>query len=103
MLSTKDRMKISEILDRIETKQEVSLHEMIFVEKYSKVNRHVYEMLKIARRRGIYGTPEQNSVDGLLDRMNIGNSDPHSHKTGSMTPDELADFFHNDNDHMKRD
>ena len=103
MLSNKDRQKITEILDRIEYNQEVSLNEMIFVEKYAKANRHVYEMLKIARRRSIQGIPDQNSLDGLLDKMNLGDPDPANHITGPMSVDELADFFHNDNDHMRRD
>lgn len=101
MLSNKDRQKINNILDRIESNETVSLFEMIFIEKYAKVNKHVHEMLRIARRRAINGVPPQDSLDGLLDRMNIG--DPVNHKTGPMAIDELTDFFHNDTDHMGRD
>lgn len=103
MLSNKDRQKINNILDRIEANETVSLNEMIFVEKYAKANRHVYEMLRVARRRSINGVPPQESLDGLLDRMNIGDPDPANHKTGTMSIDELTDFFHNDNEHMGRD
>jgi ribosome assembly protein YihI (activator of Der GTPase) len=103
MLSNKDRQKINNILDRIEANESVSLNEMIFVEKYAKANRHVYEMLKVARRRSIGGVPPQESLDGLLDRMNLGDPDPSNHKTGTMGIDELTDFFHNDTDHMGRD
>ena len=103
MLSNKDRQKINDILDRIEANETVTLHEMIFVENYAKANKHVYEMLKVARRRSIAGVPPQDSLDGLLDRMNLGDPDPTNHKTGKMTVDELTDFFHNDNDQMRRD
>jgi hypothetical protein len=35
--------------------------------------------------------------------MNLGNPDPSTHITGESSVDDIANFFRNDNDHMRRD
>jgi hypothetical protein len=104
MLSTKLRLQLQEIADRIALKEEVSLADMQLIQKHANFNRTVYEMLRQARRRAIHGTPENDqSMDYLLDRLNLGNVDPSTHLTGPQDIDDLADFFKSDNNDMRRD
>ncbi len=103
MISTKVRLQLEEICNRIENRQHVSFPDMVLIEKWSRANRSVYDMLQKARRRAIQGPAEEGSLDDFLDQMNLGNPDPSSHITGESSIDDLADFFKNDNDHMRRD
>lgn len=104
MLSTKLRLQLQAIADKIALKEEVSLADMQLIQKHANFNRSVYEMLRQARRRAIYGTPEDNrTMDYLLDRLNIGNVDPSGHLEGSHDIDDLVDFFKSDNNDMRRD
>jgi hypothetical protein len=104
MLSTKIRLQLEEICRRISENQEVSLAEMQLIQKHATFNRTVYEMLRQARRRAVYGTPENDqSMDYLLDRLNLGNVDPSTHLQGPQSVDDLIDFFKSDNNDMRRD
>lgn len=102
MISTKTRLQLQEICLKIELREEVSFSEMVLVEKYAKANRTIYDMLQRARRRAINGIPE-DGLDKFLDDLNIGNPDPSTHLTKDSSIDDLANFFKNDNDHMRRD
>lgn len=103
MISTKIRMQLEEICNRIETNKEVSFSEMVLIEKWAKANRSVYDMLQRSRRRAVNGSVVTGSLDEFLDQMNLGNPDPSTHITGNSSVDDLANFFRNDNDHMRRD
>jgi len=104
MLSTKIRLMLQEIANKIENQQTVSLEEMILAEKWAKSNRSAAEILRKARRISIQGKGEPGSLDELLQAMDLGNPDPSTYKSGPMSPDDLADFFRNDNDEwLKRD
>ena len=103
MISTKIRIQLEEICNRIETNKEVSFSEMVLIEKWAKANRSVYDMLQRSRRRAVNGSFVTGSLDEFLDQMNLGNPDPSTHITGNSSVDDLADFFRNDNDHMRRD
>lgn len=103
MISSKIRLQLENICERIENKSPVTLSEMVLIEKYAKANRSVFDMLQRARRRSIQGKPPKGSLDEFLDQINIGNPDPSTHITGESSIDDLADFFRNDNDHMRRD
>jgi hypothetical protein len=104
MLSTKLRLQLQAIADKIALKEEVSFADMQLIQKHANFNRSVYEMLRQARRRAIYGTPENDqSMDYLLDRLNLGNVDPTSHLEGFQGIDDLVDFFKSDNNDMRRD
>lgn len=103
MISSKIRLQLENICERIENKSPVTLSEMVLIEKYAKANRSVFDMLQRARRRSIQGKNPKGSLDEFLDQMNIGNPDPSTHITGESSIDDLADFFRNDNDHMRRD
>lgn len=94
MLSAQTRLRLVEIAYKIENGESVSLEERIWAKKWSQSNKSAYEIMRTAERRAINGTPQNNqSMDYLLDRMNIGEPDTSSHKVGPMTPDEIAKFF----------
>lgn len=105
MISSKIRLQLENICERIESKSPVTLSEMVLIEKYANANRSVFDMLQRARRRAIQGKPIKESLDEFLDQMNIGNPDPQTHITGESSIDDLANFFKTDesNDHMRRD
>lgn len=104
MLSTETRLRLEEIARKIQSGQEVSLNEMIWAEKWSKANRSAAEIISKARRIAVQGEAHPESVDGLLQALDLGNSDPSTHIVGPTDPDTLADFFKpNDNDRMTRD
>ncbi len=102
MLSTKIRLQLEEICLKIELHQEVSFNDMVLIEKHAKANRTVHDMLQRARRRAVNGVPT-DGLDHFLDQMNLGNPDPSTHITGESSVDDIANFFRNDNDHMRRD
>src|SRR5210317_1649620 len=103
MISTKIRLQLESICNRIENKDEVSFSDMVLIEKYAKVNRTVYDMLQKARRRAVTGPVQEGGMDDFLDKMNLGNPDPSTHLTKDSSIDDFIDFFKNDNDHMRRD
>lgn len=103
MISTKIRLQLENICNRIENKEEVSFSDMVLIEKYAKANRTVYDMLQKARRRSVTGPVQEGGMDDFLDKMNIGNPDPSTHLTKDSSIDDFIDFFKSDNDHMRRD
>jgi hypothetical protein len=103
VLTTKLRLQMEEICQRIELKQEVSFSDMNLIQKCANTNRTVYDMLQRARRRATQGTFQEGDLDEFLDQMNIGNPDPSTHITKDSSIDDLANFFKSDNDHMRRD
>ena len=103
MLSTQTRLRLEEIAGKIERGETVSLDEMIWATKWEKVNRSAASIMRTARRRVITGDTHPDGLDHFIERMDLGFENPADHKIGPMSPDELADFFHNDDDSMKRD
>lgn len=104
MLSTETRLRLEEIALKIQNHEEVSLSEMIWAEKWSKVNRSAASILSKARRISIQGEAHPDSLDGFLQAMDLGNSDPSTHLIGPQDVDSLADFFMTDeNDKNCRD
>jgi hypothetical protein len=102
MLSTQTRLRLQEIADKIERKEEVSLEDMIWAEKWRKNNRAAAEIIRKARRISIQGKGEKGSLDEFLQIMNLGNPDPSEYRTHFSGPDDIVDFFRND-DNMRRD
>jgi hypothetical protein len=103
MLSTETRLRLQEIARKIETGKEVSLNEMIWCEKWCKANRSAASIIRTARRRAITGETHPDSLDSFIEKMDLGFENPTDHKFGPLTPDELADFFHSDDENMRRD
>jgi hypothetical protein len=102
MLSTQTRLKVEFLCQRIEAGQPVTLADMTWLTKWAKSNRSVHEMVQKARRRAVNGLPEAESLDGLLDSLNIGDPDPSNHLDASSSIDDLANFFKSP-DWMRRD
>jgi hypothetical protein len=104
MLSTETRLRLEEIARKIQNGETVNLSEMIWADKWSKANRSAAEIISKARRIAVQGEAHPETIDGLLQALDLGNSDPSSHIIGPADPDTLVDFFKpNENDRMTRD
>lgn len=98
MLSTTYRLKLEAICNKIINGESVELTEMIWVEKLAKANRSASTILRQARRRASNPEMTEDSLDGFLNAMDIGDPDPTNHKTGFNNVDEIVDFFKRDNE-----
>jgi hypothetical protein len=90
MLSTQYRLRLQAICKDIAAGTEVTLEDMIWAEKLSKVNTSARGMLSQARR---LSTDEDGSCLKYLD---IGDSNPKNFKKGFSGADDIADWFKND-------
>ena len=102
MLSTAYRVRLQEICDRIANQEEVSLSDVIWVEKLGKANRSAGSILRRARRKAANPEMTEDSLDGFLNALDLGDPDPRNHRTRFESVDDIADFFRND-DEMRRD
>jgi hypothetical protein len=102
MLSTQYRLRLEAICDRIITGDEVSLEDMIWVEKLAKANRSAATILRQARRKATNPDMKKGSLDEFLNIMDLGHPDPSEHRTRFDGADDIADFFKTDDD-MRRD
>jgi hypothetical protein len=102
MLSTAYRVRLQEICDRIVRGEAVELNEMIWAEKLGRANRSAGSILRQARRKAANPEMTEESLDGFLNAMDLGDPDPSNHRTGFNSVDDIADFFRND-DEMRRD
>lgn len=102
MLSHNYRVKLEQICNKIAKGETVELNEIIWAEKLASANRSAGTMLRQARR--IAANPEmtEDSLDGFLNALDLGHPDPSEHRTRFDGPDDIADFFRN-NDGMRRD
>lgn len=102
MLSTQYRLRVEAICNKIVSGETVELSEMIWVEKLANVNRSAATLLRQARRKAANPDMTEDSLDGFLNALDLGNPDPSEHRTRFDGPDDIADFFRN-NDGMRRD
>ena len=96
MLSTKYRLRLEFICQRIVNGEEVKLDDMIWADKLAKANRSAGEMLRKARREARNPDMEEGSLDDFMNRMDLGHPDPSNHKTGFDSADEIVEWFHQD-------
>ena len=96
MLSTNYRLKLEGICEKIASGQTVELSEMIWSEKLAKSNRVAERMLRQARRKALNPEMIEDSLDGFLNALDLGNPDPTTHKTKFDKVDEIVDFFKRD-------
>jgi len=96
MLSTKYRLRVEYICDRISRGEEVLLADMIWVEKLSKANQSVRVMLNRARRSCNNPSMEEGSLDDFMYKMDLGNPDPSSHVSNFEGVEEIAEWFKRD-------
>jgi hypothetical protein len=102
MLSTQYRLRVEAICNKIVKGEAVELSEMIWVEKLANVNRSAATLLRQARRKAANPDMTEDSLDGFLNALDLGHPDPSEHRTRFDGPDDIADFFRN-NDGMRRD
>lgn len=102
MLSTAYRIRLEEIANRIENGEKVELGDIIWCEKLAKSNKSAAEILRKARRIAVQGKGDPGSLDEFLQTMDLGFADPREHRTGFESADDIANFFHNDEE-MRRD
>jgi len=102
MLSTAYRLRLLEIAGRIERGETVELIDIIWAEKLSKSNRSAGSILRQARRKAANPEMTEESLDGFLNALDLGDPDPSNHRTKFNSVDDIADFFRND-DEMRRD
>ena len=88
MLSTAYRLRLEGICKSIAAGTEVSIDDMIWAQKLAKANTSARGMIKQARRQA------RNPNDSFLNNLNIGDPDSSNHKRGFNSPDEIADWFH---------
>ena len=96
MLSTKYRLQLEGICNKIINHEEVSLDEMIWAEKLAKSNTTAREWLNKARR--IVSNPDMvdGDLDDFMNKMGLGDPDPSNYKTGFNSADEIAEWFSQD-------
>ena len=102
MLSTAYRLRLLEIAGRIERGETVELIDIIWAEKLSKSNRSAGSILRKSRRKAANPEMTEESLDGFLNALDLGDPDPSNHRTKFESVDDIADFFRND-DEMRRD
>jgi len=93
MLSTKYRLRLEFICDRIAKKAPVELSEMIWAEKLAKSNASAASMLRQARRTANNPEMEDGSLDDFMNIMDIGDPDPSNHRGAFESADDIIDFF----------
>ena len=69
---------------------------MIWAEKLSKSNQSAASILRRARRKAANPDMTEDSLDGFLNAMDLGDPDPQNHRTGFNSPDEIVDWFKRD-------
>ena len=102
MLSTAYRIRLQEICDRIANQEEVSLSDVIWAEKLGRANRSAGSILRKSRRKAANPEMTEESLDGFLNALDLGDPDPRNHRTKFESVDDIADWFRND-DEMRRD
>ena len=93
MLSTKYRLRLQAICEKISDGKEVSLIDMVWANKLAKANHTAYEMMRTARRRA-FSSEDKGGLGDFLQGMGLGNPDPSTHKSNFDGADEIVDWFH---------
>ena len=93
MLSTSYRLKLEGICLRIVNGEAVELSDMIWAEKLAAHNASAAKIMRQARRKASNPDMTEDSLDGFLNALDLGDPDPTRHKTSFNSPDEIVDFF----------
>lgn len=93
MLSTEYRLRLEFICNKISCKEPVQLKDMIWAEKLAKANRSAGELLRRARRIAHNPKMKQNSLDGFMNAMDLGDPDPQNYRTGFDSADDIVEWF----------
>lgn len=93
MLSTKTRLRVEFICDRISKGAPVELSDMAWVQKLASRNPTVDTWLRQARRTAIQGEAPEGSLDEFCQALDLGEPDPSEHLSGPQDPTTLAAWF----------
>lgn len=96
MLSTAYRKRLEFICARISKREEVKLEDMIWAEKLAKSNRSAAEILRRARRLANNPDMKEDSLDGFMNAMDLGDPDPSNHRTTFESVEDIAQWFSQD-------
>ena len=96
MLSTQYRLRLEAICERIVKGESVELSEMIWAEKLAKANRSAATILRQARRRAANPEMTEDSLDGFMNALDLGDPDPTNHRNRFNGVDDIIDFFGGD-------
>ena len=88
------RLRLEEICRQIANKEEVSLSDMIWVEKLAKAHTTARDWLNKARQ--VSQDIQEGSVDDFMNKMGLGDPDPSNYKTGFDGADDIRDWFKQD-------
>lgn len=93
MLSTETRLRLQDIASRIANHEDVSIEEMVFIQKWANHNASAAAILRKARRDSIVGKTQPGSLDEFMSIMDLGDPDPSSHVIGPQDPIFWAEWF----------
>ena len=96
MLSTQYRLRLEGICLKIVNGEAVELGDMIWAEKLSAHNASAAKIMRQARRKASNPDMTEDSLDGFLNALDLGNPDPSNHKSHFGNIDEIVDFFKRD-------
>ena len=96
MLSTSYRLKLEGICLKIVNGEAVELSDMIWAEKLAKSNQSAASILRKARRKASNPDMTEDSLDGFLNALDLGDPDIQNHRTGFNSVDEIVDWFRRD-------
>ena len=99
MLSTQYRLRLEAICEKIVLHEEVSLEDMIWVEKLAKANRSAATILRQARRRAENPDMQEGDLDDFMKQLDIGGlGHERFGRRGFDSVDDLHDWFKRDED-----
>lgn len=99
MLSTQYRLRLEAICQRIILHEEVSLEDMIWVEKLAKANRSAATILRQARRRAENPDMKEGDLDDFMNQLDLGGlGHERFGKRGFDSVDDMVDWFKRDED-----
>jgi hypothetical protein len=98
MLSTAYRLRLENICDRIVKGESVELNDIIWAEKLAKANRSAATILRSARRKAMNPNMSEDSLDGFMNALDLGDPDPSNHRSRFESVDDIVDFFSRDNE-----
>ena len=96
MLSTQYRLRLEAICLKIVNGEAVELSDMIWAEKLAKSNQSAASILRKARRKASNPDMTEDSLDGFLNALDLGDPDIQNHRKGFNSVDEIADWFRRD-------
>ncbi len=89
MLSAQTRLRLHEILTRLANDQDVDLEERIYLHNLADIDQTVASWLSKAKRQK-KNIHSKDSLDNLLDDLNLGSPEPDS----NLRPeDDLGEWF----------